>query len=69
MEFKRCPSCGGPLQPFRPLTDEEKEYVRKEKPHFSPEAYVRCAREGCRRFQRGWDWRDGGSFPPPDDEA
>ncbi|WP_189314012.1 hypothetical protein [Streptomyces brasiliensis] len=67
MEFKRCPNCGGPLQAFRPLTAEEKAFVRKEKPGFPPEAYVRCTREGCRRYQRILNWKDGGDFPPPDD--
>ncbi|MFI5687082.1 hypothetical protein [Streptomyces sp. NPDC051636] len=67
MESKWCPSCRGPLRPFRPLTSEEKEHVRKEKPRHAPEAYVRCTREGCRRYQRSWNWTDGGWFPPPED--
>ncbi|MFF0224411.1 hypothetical protein [Streptomyces sp. NPDC004629] len=66
MEFKRCPSCGGPLQAFRPLTEEEKAFVRKEKPDFAPGAYVRCTREGCRRYQRSLNWHDGGYFPAPE---
>ncbi|MER5913459.1 hypothetical protein ABT124_23950 [Streptomyces sp. NPDC001982] len=67
MEFKRCPNCGGPLQAFRPLSDEEKSFVRKEKPDFPPEAYVRCTAEGCLRYQRSLNWKDGGNLPPPDD--
>lgn len=47
------------------MPDEEKEYVRKEKPDFAPEAYIRCTREGCRRYQRKLKWNDGGYFPLP----
>ncbi|MER6978754.1 hypothetical protein [Streptomyces carpinensis] len=63
MVFKRCPNCGGPLQEFRALTDAEKTYVRTAKPGFPPEAYIRCARQGCRRYQRRLKWDDGGDFP------
>jgi hypothetical protein len=66
MEFKRCPSCRGPLQPFRPLTGKEKEFVRTQKSGFAPEAYIRCTREGCRRYQRSFNWNDGGYFPEPE---
>ncbi|MDO0933153.1 hypothetical protein QQY66_16170 [Streptomyces sp. DG2A-72] len=62
--FRRCPNCGGgPLQEFRELDDAEKEIVRQRKKEFPPEAYVRCARDGCRRFQRKLKWDDGGNFP------
>ncbi|MFD8914383.1 hypothetical protein [Streptomyces sp. NPDC059575] len=67
MAFKRCPNCGGPLQLFRELTDAEKAHVRKEKPDFAPETYIRCTQEGCRRYQRKLNWQDGGNFPPPED--
>jgi hypothetical protein len=63
--FKRCPNCGGArLQEFRELnSDAEKEFVRGQKKEFPPEAYIRCARDGCRRFQRKLKWDDGGNFP------
>ncbi len=61
--FRRCPNCGGPLQEFRELKDSEKTIVRQQKKEFPPEAYVRCTREGCRRFQRKLRWDDGGNFP------
>ncbi|MFI2640170.1 hypothetical protein [Streptomyces sp. NPDC018610] len=63
MVFKRCPNCGGPMQPFRSLTDAEKAHVRGARTGFPPEAYIRCARPGCRRYQRRLKWDDGGDLP------
>ncbi|MGV9251213.1 hypothetical protein [Streptomyces sp. NPDC003697] len=63
MVFKRCPNCGGPLQRFRALDAVEKAHVRREKRDFPPEAYIRCTRAGCRRYQRRYDWDDGGDLP------
>ncbi|MEV0734605.1 hypothetical protein AB0I51_01270 [Streptomyces sp. NPDC050549] len=67
MVHKRCPGCGpGPLREFCDLDEKEKTFVRGEKKDFAPEAYIRCAVPGCRRYQRRLNWRDGGFFPEPD---
>ncbi|MCH5676514.1 hypothetical protein [Streptomyces gilvus] len=63
----RCKNCGNTLQEFRELTEAEQEFVR---PRIGKDkrlgAYYRCARAGCRRYQRRGDHNDGGSFPPPE---
>jgi len=66
--FMRCSNCGGSLQEFRALTDEEQKFVREHKPkHTRLGSYYRCAREGCLRYQRLGDQNDGGSFPEPEE--
>lgn len=67
MVHKWCPGCRGPLREFRDLDEKEKAFVRGQKKDFAPEAYIRCAVPGCRRFQRHLNWRDGGFFPKPDE--
>jgi hypothetical protein len=67
MVFMRCRNCGGTLQEFRRLSDEEQAFVREHKPrHTRLGSYFRCAREGCLRYQRLGDQNDGGSFPEPE---
>ncbi|MCX4811095.1 MULTISPECIES: hypothetical protein [unclassified Streptomyces] len=70
MVYKWCPGCRGPLREFCGLRDDkELAFVRAEKKDFAPEAYIRCAVPGCRRYQRQLNWRDGGYFPKPDAKA
>jgi purine nucleoside permease len=66
----RCVNCAGTVQDFRRLTDAEKTYVAGQKPkHTRLGAYYRCSRDGCLRFQRLGNHKDGGSFPKPETEA
>lgn len=68
MVSMRCKNCGGTLQEFDELADEEEDYVKRNKPrHTRLGSYYRCAREGCRRYQRLGNHNDGGSFPEPDE--
>ncbi|MCX4860210.1 hypothetical protein OG426_19945 [Streptomyces canus] len=62
-----CPNCGS-SEEFEPLRDDkEKAHVRKHKPKWTRlNAYYRCSRGSCRRFQRLGDVHDGDSFPEPE---
>jgi hypothetical protein len=63
----RCVNCADTVQNFRGLTDAERTYVLQKKPkHTRLGAYYRCARDGCLRYQRLGNHRDGGSFPEPE---
>ncbi|NEC90669.1 hypothetical protein G3I71_33845 [Streptomyces sp. SID12501] len=65
----RCINCAGTRQDFIRLTETEKEYVEGQKPkHTRLGAYYRCARDGCLRYQRLGNQKDGGSFPKPEAE-
>ncbi|WP_327694908.1 hypothetical protein [Streptomyces sp. NBC_00459] len=67
MVSMRCVNCGDTVQVFRRLTQAEKPYVEQQKPkHTRLGAYYRCSRDGCLRFQRRGNHKDGGSFPEPE---
>ena len=67
MVSMRCVNCADTVQDFRGLTDAEKTYVRGQKPkHTRLGAYYRCAHDGCLRYQRLGNHKDGGSFPEPE---
>ena len=69
MVSMRCANCAGTVQDFRGLTDAEKTHVQQQKPkHTRLGAYYRCARDGCLRYQRLGNQKDGGSFPKPEAE-
>ncbi|MFF7162918.1 hypothetical protein ACFZBP_16430 [Streptomyces sp. NPDC008086] len=68
MVTKHCKNCGGTLQEFRELSEDEQAYVEANKPrHTRLGSYYRCAREGCRRYQRLGNHNDGASFPEPEE--
>ncbi|MFF1301706.1 hypothetical protein [Streptomyces sp. NPDC058307] len=62
-----CPNCGS-SEEFEPLrSDKERAHVRANKPKWAPlNAYLRCSRGSCRRYQRRGDVNDGGTFPEPE---
>ncbi|GAA3883830.1 hypothetical protein GCM10023084_40900 [Streptomyces lacrimifluminis] len=63
----RCVNCADKVQDFLRLTDAERTYVKEQIPkHFRLGAYYRCARDGCLRYQRRGNHKDGGSFPKPE---
>lgn len=69
MVSMRCMNCAGTVQNFCGLTDAEKTYVQQQKPkHTRLGAYYRCSRDGCLRYQRLGNQKDGGSFPKPEAE-
>ncbi|MET7688766.1 hypothetical protein ABZT06_12435 [Streptomyces sp. NPDC005483] len=61
-----CKNCGS-SEEFEPLrNDAERAHVQKHKPKWTRlNAYLRCSRGSCRRFQRLGDVNDGGTFPEP----
>ncbi len=67
MVSMRCVNCADTVQDFRRLTEAEKTFVKQQKlKHTRLGAYYRCARDGCLRYQRRGNHKDGGSFPKPE---